>query len=53
MVPSLQKVNPRAAYKVYEPVLLSNAPGPSAGQFVLEWFRLTNAGKWLTQDRLH
>jgi len=53
MIPRLQEVDPVIADPVDHTVLLSNAPGPTAGQQVSQWLGLAHACEWVAQRRLH
>ena len=45
MVSTGENSNLVRQYLIHQSVLLINAPRPAACQFVLEWFRLAQAGK--------
>src|SRR5437899_2514897 len=52
VIPRLQKIDPRSAHPIHQPVLLSNSPRPTSCQHVLQRLRLSNAHKRIAQDSL-
>lgn len=52
MVTGLQKINPLLAYAIYQSMFLRHPARPATGQHILQWFRLSNATKWIAQYRL-
>ena len=52
MVPGLQEVDARRGDEVDETVFLGQAARPGAGELVLQWLRLADAGEGIAQHGL-
>ena len=42
-----------ADHAIYQAVLLGNAARPATRHQIFEWFRFTDSGKWIAQDRFY
>lgn len=53
MIARLQEFNRTGADLVYEPMLLSHTPRPTAGELMFEWLRFADACERIAQNSIN
>jgi hypothetical protein len=53
VIPRLKKIDSFFGHAVYEPVFLSNPPGPASGENVPQWLGLSRPAERITKDGIY